>query len=499
MKLVAAGTLAVLSLLAGTARAASFGVALTPWNEAGFFGAPGARGTGVITLNGTTLSYAFFVEGTTQPTVGYIQPGAAGTVGTPVVGFGFFDNPFLNGSVSGTLTTTQAVVDQIVADPTAFYVNLSNDENPAGALRGQLSPPGATTVFFPTVAKAHGLNGSNFVTDLSLLNHRAAAAVTLDFSASSESGQTAPTATRTVNVAAGEQLVLKDLLGQFGTSGDGALRVKAPREVTATARVFNDQTASGAGTTGLLVPASELSDLAASGVLPLLSQAAPGDVAAGIGYRTNIGYFNPNETPAAVTFEARRTSDGSLLGSATVTIPGLSRVQKGVFDLIGSVPEGDRVQPDFYLSFTASKGSALFAYAAVVDNKTADGIYVKATPRATSGTAPAAPPSLAGTWTGGGSGFDLTWRLTQHGDRIEGTKAVDVESGKFLGNATLSGTLSGTTLTLYGTALSGDSSRDCVDLITYRATVDGTTITGRYGEMGSCFPGDGGPISLTKN
>ena len=488
--------LGIASCLAGRAGAESFGVTLAPWSEVSRLGDPQGSGFGLLTLDGTTLSYTLFVQGIPPPRLGYIQSGDKYSEGLPLVSFGLYQHAFHGELASGTVTTTQENVDRIKADPTAFYVNLISDDHPSGALRGELSALPSSDVYFPTVAKARGLNNTNFVTDLSLVNRNAggeAARVILDFFASSAAGLTAPTRSKTLSVAPGEQLVVKDVLDSlFGTSGDGALRVRAPRNVYATARVFNDQQAAGAGTTGLLVPGSAFSEVAASGVLPLLSH--------GVGYRTNIGYFNPHPGVATVTFTAARTSDGGPLGTVVRTIPGFSRLQLPVFELISSVPEADRSQQDFYVTFTASRGSALFAYAAVVDNTTGDGIYVKAVPTPVQAPpASQAPPSLAGSFSGGGTGFTMTWQLNQQGERITGFAYIEAQNG-FDGLEYLSGTLSGTTLKLEGFGLPGDTSFvGCTDLSTFTSNVtDLSTIKGRFEEKGNCDPGDSGLFTLTR-
>jgi hypothetical protein len=201
-----------------------------------------------------------------------------------------------------------------------------------------------------------------------------------------------------------------------------------------------------------------------------------------------------------VTFNALRTSDGSTLGSVVRTIPGFSRVQLAVFDLISTVPEADRKQQDFYVTFTASTGSALFVYAAVVDNKTADGIYIKAVP-SPGGDRPSsqAPASLTGTWKGGGNGFTLTWQIVQQGDKVTGFAVVSAING-FDGGEYLSGTLSGTNLTMIGVGLPDDTTfGGCTDIVTFTSVVTTPSkIAGHYAEAGTCDPGDAGSFSLTK-
>ena len=115
-----------------------------------------------------------------------------------------------------------------------------------------------------------------------------------------------------------------------------------------------------------------LTDAPINGVLALLSNASPSDVAAKVGFRTNVGYFNPTSNTVKVTFKAIH-SDGTVIGTASVTIGGFARVQQAVFDLI-PVPPGEVAQTDFYVTYSAD--GPLFVYAAVVDNKTGDGIYL---------------------------------------------------------------------------------------------------------------------------
>ncbi len=160
--------------------------------------------------------------------------------------------------------------------------------------------------------------------------------------------------------------------GLFHTSGLGSLRVTSNVPVVATSRVLNDQRSAGGGTNGLLVPGAVLTEAPINGTLPLLSNASPSDVAAKLGFRTNIGYFNPTANTVKATFKALG-NDGTVIGTATVTVAGFSRVQQAAFDLIPA-PPGDLAETDFYVTYTTD--GPLFVYAAVVDNKTGDGIYV---------------------------------------------------------------------------------------------------------------------------
>lgn len=205
-------------------------------------------------------------------------------------------------------------------------MNVHTAEFPNGAIRGQLgsaSGEGVRTAYLPVVGKVTGANNTNFVTDLRIVNHGAATAnVTLDYFGAS-------TATAAVAVAPGEQKVLDDVVGAtLHTTGLGGLRVTSDQNVTVTARVINDLRATNAGTTGFSVPAAPLDDATTSGTISFLSQGSLSDIGAGAGFRTNLGYFNPGSSAATLTFTARRTSDGSVLGTNTVTVPASRRRSK---------------------------------------------------------------------------------------------------------------------------------------------------------------------------
>jgi len=80
------------------------------------------------------ICYDFRVTGLATPLMAHIHKGAAAEDGPSVVTL--FTGP---GKLHDCLTWTQKWVDQIVANPANFYVNLYTTEFPEGALRGQLA------------------------------------------------------------------------------------------------------------------------------------------------------------------------------------------------------------------------------------------------------------------------------------------------------------------------------------------------------------------------
>ncbi len=357
--------LLLLALAPLSVSAQSFSALLTGAAEVPGPGDADGTGLAVITIRGTTVTYTVFHQGIGTPTLAHIHRGAAGTANPPVVDFNI--NTLLNGSVTGV---SQALIDEIRANPSGFYVNVHTSEFPGGAIRGQLvatgGGEGTRTSFIPVIGKVAGASNTNFVTDLRIVNNGGALAnVTLDFFASNAAGLGAPSATQNVTVAAGEQRVLNDVVGAtLGvTSGLGGLRITSDQNIVAAARVINDLRAQNLGTAGFAVEAEEAGET--SGTIAFLSQ--------NVDYRTNLGYFNNSSTPATVTLTARSSANGSILGTNTFTIPGFAMVQQPVFNAISSVPEANRTQNDFYVTWTSN--APLFIYGAVTDNKTGDAVF----------------------------------------------------------------------------------------------------------------------------
>ena len=314
-------------------------------------------GTGfaVVTIDGTNLRYNVWTQNIGAATGAHIHAAAAGVAGDVFIPLDA--NALPNGST--TITAAQAAA--IKANPSGFYVNVHTAEFPAGAVRGQLtggsSGEGTATSFIPVVGKVKGANNTNFVTDLRIINNSAATAtVTLDFfGASSVSKQ--------VTVLPGQQKVLDDVAGTtLGIeSGLGGLRITSTQNVVASARIINDLRANGTGTAGFAVDAVEQG--ATSGTIGFLSS--------NVDFRTNLGYFNTTASAATLNLTARRSSDGAILGTASINVPANAMVQTGVFNLI-PVATADQTQNDFYVTWTAS--SPMLVYGAVTDNKTGDAV-----------------------------------------------------------------------------------------------------------------------------
>ena len=126
---------AIRGQLTGTSQA-SFGwvVAL---NLAGT-SEPNAKGTAVVRLrkDAGLVCYRLHAESVTLPTVvAHIHRGAANINGPVIIPFAA---PGANGNSDGCVTAAGSLIDEIIASPAGFYVNVHTTEHPAGAIRAQL-------------------------------------------------------------------------------------------------------------------------------------------------------------------------------------------------------------------------------------------------------------------------------------------------------------------------------------------------------------------------
>ena len=99
---------------------------------------PNARGSAVVRIrkDAGMVCYRLHAESITLPaTAAHIHRGGP-TVNGPVVVP--FQAPAANGNSDGCAATATALIDEILANPANFYVNVHTTEHPGGAMRAQL-------------------------------------------------------------------------------------------------------------------------------------------------------------------------------------------------------------------------------------------------------------------------------------------------------------------------------------------------------------------------
>lgn len=125
-----------------TPDALTFLVSLSGYAERSFVEDPSLSGdldgSGMVKLtvdpDRKHICYDFTLSGVATPLMAHIHKGQAMNNGPSVVTL--FTGP--GADLDGCLLWTEKWLTQIVADPSAFYVNLYTTEFPDGALRGQL-------------------------------------------------------------------------------------------------------------------------------------------------------------------------------------------------------------------------------------------------------------------------------------------------------------------------------------------------------------------------
>jgi len=338
---------------------------------AGFAGGnQNGSGLAVLTIDGTQISTTILTNGLDQPMAAHIHKLSDGSV------FIDLDVSFTGGMGSGSTTADAADIAAVLAAPSAYFVQVHTSAFPNGAIKGILSAGtggGATELYFPVLAAISGQGGTQWNSDVRLVNQSgSSASVTLEYYAEGDSGNATPTATAgPFPVNPGAELVLDDVVNsQFGISnGKGWVRVASDQPIAGTSRVYNDQRSSGNGTLGQQVPAMGMAQALSAGMVPMLSNVPQ---SSGAGFRANLGWFNPNGGSVTITFTFF-AADGALLGTASRTIGGHGLVQENASSLLGALANTG----DFYLTFTAS-GGAVFVYGTLVDNVSGDSIYVPA-------------------------------------------------------------------------------------------------------------------------
>ena len=207
----------------------------------------------------------------------------------------------------------------------------------------------------PGAVNAAGLNGTHFVSDLTLTNPGSSVAnVTLSFFPAGASSA------KNVTLNPGQTVVYSDVAGGlFGVSGAGAVSVSSDQPLLVRAKTYN---ASQTGTYGVALPV-----VASDRLL------SPGDVADSLwitqdasgaaGYRTNVALVFPDATGGAATVTVY-DADGNERGSQDFSLDSAGLQQFSVGSFAGAVSVG-RAQ------VTVTRGTAA-AYAVVVDNVTGD-------------------------------------------------------------------------------------------------------------------------------
>ena len=341
-----------------------------------------AFGGALVTFdfNNNTIAWEVNSSGVASPTLSHIHRGAAGVAGPVIINFATSPDQIVGGHTKGFAAIADRQTGALIASDLTnlasastaigYYVNLHSTAFPAGEIRGQLVP--AQEVDIPVAGHVTNGIGQTFISDVRIFNPSFTAPTTalVEFFQAGTSANTTATNSLAVNLPARGTAVLNDIAGTTGLSitGVGAIRITSAANVVATSRIYINTPN---GSFGQFVPAFARGEALRRGAIPQVSNT----VAAISGFRSNVGFFNPNQTAVTVRLEARDAA-GNVIGSNVLTLQPLSQQQNS----IGTYFPGVNVSntENLTLSFDASAG--IFAYASEVDNTSGDTFLIPAQP-----------------------------------------------------------------------------------------------------------------------
>jgi hypothetical protein len=293
-----------------------------------------------------------------------------------------------NGRITGSIPISSALAQQILANPCSFSFAINSSAFSGGSATGTLAA--SNEVFLPVVGSVTGLNGTNFKTDINVYNSTpftgtnaplgTSANTFLQFYPAGVTNSTSAIAAKnvsTLSVPVRGTTTVRDIsASMFGgaINGIGALRILSAGNIAANARIYNDQSANGKGTFGQFEPGMNRSQALQQGVLVGVGNVATDlTLANGQSFRTNVGFFNANDTATTIDVELRDSS-GTVRGSQMFTLGPWTLTQLplvGGGGLFSNITGDIATSSVYFLS-----GNPIFAYASEIDNVSGDASFI---------------------------------------------------------------------------------------------------------------------------
>lgn len=277
-------------------------------------------------------------------------------------------NVFGAAGVIGDVADAYAIVKADGVLPLFAYATVIDNQSQDPTYVAGRNARGAAdqTLTVPAAASIHGVPPAFFHSDARIFNPSATETATVGARFRCFTGPCPSDPVRSFTVAPREMKVFDDVLVSLFGSPETAGPIELFGPVHVETRVYTptrpDPTA-GTGTPGL--PSSTA---AAASVLLALSHSA----STAVGFRTNVGVFNPEAVDRSCTVSLYRP-DGTKLADLVRAVPAGTAVQiSGVFGAAGIA--GD--VPDAYAIVTSADGRPLFSYATVIDNRTGDSVFL---------------------------------------------------------------------------------------------------------------------------
>jgi hypothetical protein len=221
--------------------------------------------------------------------------------------------------------------------------------------------------YFPGAASASGSKGAFFVTDARLYNPSAGETITVHLSFLERDENNNNASELSVQIPPRSGVAFNDILASFfGLSQvAGAVRMRADSLFFATSRTYDIGSAE--GTFGTFIPGVSPDEALERGILlQILND--PSDS----GFRSNIGFTNPNRQKVTVTVRVFDADTGQLVGERERDLP--ARTFSQIDNVFNFIREKDRVSDNATVEFVAD--APVLAYATVIDNTSNDPIFV---------------------------------------------------------------------------------------------------------------------------
>lgn len=265
-------------------------------------------------------------------------------------------------------TNQNARIVHNLVQGTAYFIEVSeyhNDDTGDYTLNiaGCGGPaPSEFNYIVTTVAKVAGASGTNWASDLVVLNTgQAAALVTVSMWKRDQANPNPAVAS--ITLTSGALWKQPDvLLNLFGiTSGAATLHIHSDQPLAIASRTFND---TGAGTYGQFI-----AGVAEETAVQLWETAVLAGLTENNDFRTNLGLVNPTSgqiTIVGTFFD----SDGVSLGSRDFTVPAFGYIQVNHV----MTPQAAGAITGAWMTLTSS-GGIFFPFSSVVDNHSGDPVY----------------------------------------------------------------------------------------------------------------------------
>lgn len=232
----------------------------------------------------------------------------------------------------------------------------------------------------PIAGKTAGVNNTSWISDVAVQNFGTTPLeVSFVFIASGEGNPnnvvplTLPgTGSATATIPAGGSLLIRDAVAGISNSSTGAIMVGADRPFALTSRAYNDRNGVGQG----IQPARDFLDNSLGTTNNVMATAYLPGLRNNSAFRSNIGFVaaTPNGGAPMVVSITVRAADGSSLGTTSYTVPSgaLQHLQFSV----GSFTNNATFDIGAAELRIVSGNGTVVPYASIIDNVTADGVFV---------------------------------------------------------------------------------------------------------------------------